>query len=280
MYQKFKNGTKKYYMIHKISGIRLTLIALFFAGVCQGQIIVGLDNWFNDETHEETGMPYHYLWTDTADSGYSRWGSIFKSKGARIITVYKPDLETLRNTHLYIIVDPDSVSETPTPNLMTARDISNITEWVRVGGVLVLMANDGNHCALSDLNKLSSRFGMVFNNVTLRPVTNNNYEMGAYTGLPDHPVFKGIKKIFMKEVASIRLSGNATPVLTDNGQAVIAEGRYGNGFVFAVGDPWIYNEYIDHDRLPKDFENRKAAENLTEYLLKKVEEAAKTYEQK
>jgi unsaturated rhamnogalacturonyl hydrolase len=38
--------------------------------------------------------------------------------------------------------------------------------------------------------------------------------------------------------------------------------------VVAIGDPWIYNEYIDHDRLPADFENRKAAENLTDYLLK------------
>jgi len=36
---------------------------------------------------------------------------------------------------------------------------------------------------------------------------------------------------------------------------------------FAIGDPWIYNEYIDHDRLPESFENRKAAENLTELLL-------------
>ena len=25
----------------------------------------------------------------------------------------------------------------------------------------------------------------------------------------------------------------------------------GKGYVFAIGDPWIYNEYIDHDRLPE-----------------------------
>jgi unsaturated rhamnogalacturonyl hydrolase len=37
--------------------------------------------------------------------------------------------------------------------------------------------------------------------------------------------------------------------------------------VFAIGDPWIYNEYMDHDRLPESFENRKAAENLTDLLL-------------
>jgi unsaturated rhamnogalacturonyl hydrolase len=104
----------------------------------------------------------------------------------------------------------------------------------------------------------------------LHPVMNNQYEMGAYTNLPGHPVFKDLKKIYMKEVASISLSGNARAVLAENGEAVMAEAAVGKGFVFAVGDPWIYNEYIDHDRLPPDFENRKAAENLTEYLLSKV----------
>jgi len=55
--------------------------------------------------------------------------------------------------------------------------------------------------------------------------------------------------------------------LTENGKVLIAEANYGKVYVFAIGDPWIYNEYIDHDRLPIGFENRKAAENLTDYLL-------------
>ena len=48
----------------------------------------------------------------------------------------------------------------------------------------------------------------------------------------------------------------------------MAESRVGKGLVVALGDPWIYNEYIDHFFLPADFENLKAAENLTQYLLK------------
>jgi unsaturated rhamnogalacturonyl hydrolase len=48
---------------------------------------------------------------------------------------------------------------------------------------------------------------------------------------------------------------------------LIAENKVGKGYVFAIGDPWIYNEYIDHDRLPESFDNRKAAENLTDLLL-------------
>jgi unsaturated rhamnogalacturonyl hydrolase len=91
--------------------------------------------------------------------------------------------------------------------------------------------------------------------------------MGACTNLPDHPLFKGVAKIYIKEVADINLSGSAKSVLTENGKVLMAECKFGKGYVFAIGDPWIYNEYIDHDRLPESFQNRKAAENLTDLLL-------------
>lgn len=74
----------------------------------------------------------------------------------------------------------------------------------------------------------------------------------------------------MKEVSPVSVSGKAKPVLVDgnSGNAVfIAESKYGKGYVLAVGDPWLYNEYIDNHRLPKDFENLKAAENFCIFLL-------------
>jgi len=74
----------------------------------------------------------------------------------------------------------------------------------------------------------------------------------------------------MKEVCSLGLSGTAKAVLTDKGNVYIAEVPFGKGYVLAVGDPWLYNEYIDHAMLPADFENLKAANNLTELLLSKV----------
>jgi unsaturated rhamnogalacturonyl hydrolase len=94
--------------------------------------------------------------------------------------------------------------------------------------------------------------------------------MGASKNLPSHPLFNGVSKIYIKEVSDIVLSGKAQAVLTENGKVLIAEAKVGKGYVFAIGDPWIYNEYIDHDLLPESFENRKAAENLTKMLLGKV----------
>jgi len=68
-------------------------------------------------------------------------------------------------------------------------------------------------------------------------------------------------------IVSITCAGKAKPVLTEDDQTIIAECRYGKGYVLAVGDPWIYNEYIGHSRLPKDFENMQAAGNLVRLRL-------------
>jgi unsaturated rhamnogalacturonyl hydrolase len=94
------------------------------------------------------------------------------------------------------------------------------------------------------------------------------WDMGAFTSLPDHPIFKGVSKIYMKEVSSFQLKSPATPILTENGIVFMAESKLGKGMVLAIGDPWIYNEYIDHKMLPEDFENMKAAVNLTDYLIR------------
>jgi unsaturated rhamnogalacturonyl hydrolase len=231
------------------------------------QTVVGLDTWFNKETNVKTGKPFHYLWTDTENSGYSRWGEIFTARGAMITTVGKPSVDALNKINVYILVDPDTTTETPYPNYLSAADIKAIKSWVKKGGVLAVLANDAPNCEFTNLNKLMREFGMSFNHVTLHPVTGTQFEMGACKDLPAHPLFKGVSKIYIKEVSDINLSGTAKSVLMENNKVLIAENKFGKGYVFAIGDPWIYNEYIDHDRLPESFENRKAAENLTDILL-------------
>ena len=239
----------------------------FVTRTCQAQPIVGLDNWYNREVNAKTGMPFHYLWTDTAFSGYSRWGKIFTSRGAKLSTLEKPDANVLSKVNVYIIVDPDTTTESKSPNYVMPAEIKIIEQWVKNGGVLALLSNDAPNCEFTHFNQLASQFGIYFNHVTLHPVTGTNFEMGASKNLPDHPLFKGVSKIYLKEISSISLSGNAKPILVENGNVLIAECKYGKGYVFAIGDPWIYNEYIDHDRLPASFDNRKAAENLTDLLL-------------
>jgi hypothetical protein len=259
---------------HKHYLHQFLLLLFLFACVSSqnsfAQRIVGLDNWFNRETNATTGQPFHYLWTDTEWSGYSRWGDIFKAKGASITTIEKPTASVLKTIDIYIIVDPDTASESKAPNYIMNDDIKAVKKWVKKGGVLAVLANDAPNCEFTHLNQLMKDFGMAFNHVTLHPVTGTQFETGASTNLPDHPLFRGVSKIYIKEISDIRLSGNARAILSENGKVLIAESSFGKGYVFAIGDPWIYNEYIDHDRLPESFQNRKAAENLTEWLLSKV----------
>jgi ketosteroid isomerase-like protein len=60
-------------------------------------------------------------------------------------------------------------------------------------------------------------------------------------------------------------------VLTENGDVIMATASYGKGRVFALGDPWLYNEYVDGKKLPADFDNFNAARDLAAWLLQTPE---------
>ena len=62
----------------------------------------------------------------------------------------------------------------------------------------------------------------------------------------------------------------AKAVLTDKGDNIIAVSKVGKGTVFAIGDPWLYNEYLDGRKLPTYLENYKAAEDLVQWLIKQI----------
>jgi unsaturated rhamnogalacturonyl hydrolase len=233
----------------------------------QSQPAVGLDNWYNREVNAKTGIPFHYLWSDTTFSGYSKWGDIFLRRGAKLSTLNKPTTYLLDKADIYIIVDPDTTTESKSPNYLMPEEVTIIEKWVRKGGVIALLGNGAPNCEFTHFNQLASKFGITFNHVTLHPVTGTDFEMGASNNLPDHPLFKGVSKIYIKEVSDMNLSGSAKAILIEKGKVLIAENKYGKGYVFVIGDPWIYNEYIGHDRLPESFENHKAAENLTDILL-------------
>jgi hypothetical protein len=260
--------------VHKMKPVFLLVFILFSQTLtCFAQKTVGLDNWYNHETNLKTGKIFHYTWDDEEMSGFSQLGELFEKQDAVLKTIHaKPNRKSLKGVDIYIIVDPDTTKENPNPNYIEVQDVKYLKKWVNKGGVLLLMANDGPNCEFSHFNNLAKVFGFQFHPETLNPVTNRQWEMAAETNLSDHPLFSGVKKIYMKEVAPITLSGNAKSVLTDNesNSTFIAESQFGKGYVLAIGDPWLYNEYIDHWLLPESFENLKAASNLVDFLLEKV----------
>ena len=46
--------------------------------------------------------------------------------------------------------------------------------------------------------------------------------------------------------------------------------KVGKGAVFAVGDPWFYNEYFDGRKLPADLENYKAGNDLVKWAIRQI----------
>lgn len=249
----------------------IALISLLITG-CAPQLVM-LDNYYNNERHAKTGRPFHYIWEDTAMSGFSQLGALFRAEGAVLSTLKeKPDAINLKKADVYIIVDPDTEAETAQPNYMDEEAAEAISDWVKKGGVLLLLTNDEKNAELEHFNTLANKFGMQYNKVLLHRQMSGKGEPRDYLGctsanLPDHPLFNGISKIYLKEVSSITCTPPAKPILTENGENLMAEARYGQGYVLAVGDPWLYNEYIDHWVLPTDYENLKAAKNLVGLLL-------------
>ncbi len=236
--------------------------------------VVGLDYYFNDEhkkNKEGKEVQFHYIWEDTANSGYSKLGSVIINLGAKIAEVHTaPTMDKLNKLSIYIIVDPDTPKENPHPNYIDNTSIKNIVKWVKGGGVLMLFGNDKGNCEFTHLNNLAGNFGIHFNEDSRNDVIGRNFYMGQFDELPNQPVFKGVKKIYLKEISTLKISSPAKAILTNKGDVIMATAKVGKGFVFAVGDPWFYNEYIDNHKLPKGFENEKAAVNLFTWLLQKA----------
>jgi unsaturated rhamnogalacturonyl hydrolase len=91
--------------------------------------------------------------------------------------------------------------------------------------------------------------------------------MGLIT-IPDgHPIFQTARRLYLKEVCTLSVAPPAKSVVKDKGDVIMAVSRLGKGTVFAVGDPWFYNEYLDGRKLPPDFDNYKAAQDLSRWLI-------------
>lgn len=241
-----------------------------FASGGAGRKVI-LDYYYNNEWRKNAaGMTerYHYVWGDTSNSGYSQLGTVLTGLGLHLDSLTsEPTGEALSDASVYIIVDPDTPQETANPHFIDDKEIRVIRDWVGSGGVLVLFGNDSANAEFPHLNRLAEQFGITFNEDRRNRVTGKDYTTGTFSVFPSHPLFSNVKKIFLKEICTLSVEKPACAVLTDAGEVIMAYARYGKGKVFAVGDPWFYNEYMNQRRLPPEYENSLAAENLFRWLL-------------
>ena len=277
----FRDGSFEYYMSEPVivndpKGIGAFLLAsneiemLPTLSVGKGKTVL-LDRFFNSEKKKDAGgkdVYWHYVWEERSNGGFSTLGNIFERYGASLSSLdVAPSATNLKNASVYIIVDPDHKKDNPNPNFVSADDRKVIYDWVKSGGVLVLMANDSANCELKNFNELAKMFGVVFTDKSINMVKNDAYEQGVVFPGKNNPIFKTTKKMYLKEVSALGAHPPVKSNAVKDEDVIIAVSKIGKGTVFAVGDPWLYNEYVDGRKLPAEYENYKAGEDLVKWLL-------------
>lgn len=280
----FRDGSFEYYMsepliVNDPKGIGAFLLAsnememLPTMSVGKNKTVL-LDRYFNSEKRKDAGGVidyWHYVWNERSHPGFYTFGSIFERYGAGLSSLdVAPTMASLSKASVYIIVDPDHKRDNPSPNYVTAKDVKAISDWVKSGGVLLMMANDSNNCDLSHFNLLGAAFGIKFTDKSLNMVKNDIFEEGLVLPGANNPVFKTSRKMYLKEISALEIKAPAIANAVKDGDVIIATAKYGKGAVFAVGDPWLYNEYLDGRRIPQEYENYQAAEDLVKWLLQQA----------
>jgi unsaturated rhamnogalacturonyl hydrolase len=277
----YRDGSYQYYLSEKVvtndpKGVGAFLMAsneMEIAAklpVGRGKTVT-LDYFFNSEVKKDaTGqvIRWHYKWEEMPNSGFFFWGSVFRNLGATTRSLEDgPTSANLKETDIYIIVDPDTKVETENPNFIESQHVKAIADWVKGGGVLVLMGNDVGNAEFDHFNQLAKQFGIQFNQDSKNRVQGNDFAMGSVMVDTGHAIFKTAKQLYLKEISTLSVAPPAKPVMQHNGDVIMAVARLGRGTVFAIGDPWLYNEYVDGRKLPAEFDNYKAAQDLARWLI-------------
>ena len=236
--------------------------------------VVMVDGWFNSQQRMDAfgrEVYFHYKW-DTQDMpGYSLFGHIFRNYGAQTKELdAEPTAENLRGAQVFVIASPDNAAKNPHPHYATAGDAEQIAAWVKAGGVLMIMENDTSFADLDHFNVISDKFGIHFNSVLRKHVIGTQWDMGKIVVDGNGPIFHHPHTLYMKDVCTITVSGPAKALLSEGSDNFMAEARYGKGTVYAVVDPWLYNEYTDGRKLPAMYDNYAAGKELVRWILEQV----------
>lgn len=274
----YRDGSFDYYMSEKLrtndaKGLGpAVMAAIEMENLEKGQFGKGktvmLDDYFNHEVKPD-GSVWHYKWEEKGHPGFYTLGKQFESQGAKLETLSAaPTAANLASASVYIIVDPDTDKETPKPNYISAADVKNISDWVKKGGVLVMLGNDFGNAEFDNWNKLANAFGFEFNKDSKNRVQNDQYEQGRVTVGNGNPIFKNARDLYMKEISTIKIIDKKVQTnMTLNNDSIVAVVKHGKGTVFALGDPWLYNEYVDGRKMNGLFQNFQAAQELSAWLL-------------
>jgi unsaturated rhamnogalacturonyl hydrolase len=280
----YRDGTYAYYIGEKVGtndakGVGAFLLASSEmetadnAKLGRGRNVL-VDGWFNSQLRADAfgrQIEFHYKWNTWDEAGYSLFGHIFHNFGAATSELDdEPTLANLKSAQVYLIASPDNLDKNPHAHFANAEDATQIANWVRAGGVLMIMENDTSYADLDHFNAVSEKFGIHFNSILRKHVIGTNWDQGKIQIDDKGPIFHHPHTIYVKDVCTISASGPAHAVLTEGDDVFMATAKYGNGTVYAMVDPWLYNEYTDGRKLPATYDNFAAGNELVRWILEQV----------
>jgi unsaturated rhamnogalacturonyl hydrolase len=283
----YRDGSYAYYIGEKVGtddpkGVGAFLMAstemenVQNAKLGRGDTVL-MDGWFNSQQHLDAfgkQVYFHYKWDFQSEAGYSLVGHVFRNFGAETKELdAEPTAANLSKAKVYVVVSPDIPVKNPNPHYATPEDATQIAEWVKAGGVLVIMENDTANADLDHFNAVAEKFGIHFNSVLRKHVIGTNWEQGKVAVSGAGPIFHHPHTIYIKDVCTISVKSPAVSVLKEGDDIFMAKAKYGKGTVFAAVDPWLYNEYADGRKLPAEYDNYAAGTELVRWILEQVPHA-------
>jgi unsaturated rhamnogalacturonyl hydrolase len=282
--QPYRDGTYAYYIGEKVVTNDLKGVGAFImastemeyapeATMALGDNVV-VDGWFNSQLRTDAfgqQAEFHYKWNTWDNPGYSSFSHLFHEFGAQTSEHdAEPTLANLKGADVYVIASPDNLDKNPNAHFANSQDADQLAEWVRTGGVLVIMENDTSFADLDHFNVISDKFGIHFNSVLRKHVIGTNWEQGRIDIDGKGPIFHHPHIIYVKDVCTITVSKPARSVLEEGDDIFMATAKYGKGTVIAMTDPWLYNEYTGVRKLPALYDNYAAGKEFVRWILEQV----------
>ncbi len=167
---------------------------------------------------------------------------------------------SLNGVDSLIIVDPDTPKEAASPNPITDAEIEAVAGWVQKGGTLLLLGNDPGNSEFARMNALARRFGVEFEE---RKHADEKGNAKLTLSTAGGGWFTPGLKFYGVDLAPLRVTAKDVQILlSERDTAMMAAIKVGKGRVVALGDPWVYNEYLYTE------DNRRMVEELFRVLLR------------
>jgi hypothetical protein len=192
-----------------------------------------------DAFHNREPQP-HYRWQATYQGGFSGLGDLLTSFGARLATLEERFTKTnLAKLDGLILVDPDTPTESQAPKYFDRAEIDAIEKWVHEGGRLVMLGNDPGNAEFTNWNKLAARFGLRFEERKHADAKGNS-KLRLPVKLPETS-----EDFYAVDLSPITVTNPKAKIhITEGNTPLLVEVQAGRGAVLALGDPWLYNEYL------------------------------------